>query len=230
MKAMILAAGRGERLRPLTDALPKPLIEVHGKPLIVRHLERLAASGFREIVINVSHLAGQIVSALGDGARWGLVIAWSHEEQPLETAGGIAKARALLGAAPFLLVNADVYCDYPFESLAARDLTNLVGHIVMVPNPPFRPQGDFSLEASRIGTLAAPRYTYSGIALLDPCIVEGIAAGSKAALGPLLKGAAEKARLGGEVYAGMWNDVGSHERLAELNLALSRAVNQTKAS
>jgi MurNAc alpha-1-phosphate uridylyltransferase len=220
MKAMILAAGRGERLRPVTDTLPKPLIEVNGQPLIVRHLERLSAAGFKEVVINVSHLADQIVRALGDGGRWGVTVAWSHEDEPLETAGGIAKARELLGTAPFLLVNADVYCDCPLVRVAATSLANLVGHIVMVPNPPFRPQGDFSLAAGRVGTLSAPRYTYAGIAVLDPCIVDGIAAGSKAPLAPLLKSAAEKSRLGGEVYTGLWNDVGTHERLAELDAVL----------
>lgn len=220
MKAMILAAGRGERLRPITDTLPKPLIKVNGTPLIVRHLERLSAAGFRKVVINVSHLADQILNELGNGERWGLSIAWSHEDQPLETAGGIANARELLGTAPFLLINADVYCECPLERVTTLSLANLVGHIVMVPNPPFRPKGDFSLVGGYVGTLSEPRYTYAGIALLDPCIVEGIAAGAKAPLAPLLTSAAQNSRLGGEVYTGMWSDVGTHERLAELERAL----------
>jgi N-acetyl-alpha-D-muramate 1-phosphate uridylyltransferase len=217
MKAMILAAGRGERLRPLTDTVPKPLIEVHGKPLIVWHLERLAAAGLREIVINVSHLGELIMGALGDGAKWGLHIGWSQEAIALETAGGIATARSQLGEAPFLLVNADVYCDYPFASLAAIRLGPLLGHIVMVPNPPFRMQGDFSLAGGLVGNQSSPRYTYSGLAVLDPRIVDGVAAGSKAPLAPLLASAADSRRLGGEVHTGRWSDVGSPERLAELN-------------
>ncbi len=221
MKAMILAAGRGERLRPLTDTLPKPLVEVRGKPLVAWHLERLAAAGIREVVINVSHLADLMVGALGDGARWGLAIDWSREALPLETAGGIALAREKLGAAPFLLVNADVHCDLPFEPLVRLDLAGALGHIVMVPNPPFRPGGDFSLAGAAVGTAVgnpgAPRYTYSGIGVLDPRIVDGIAPGSKAPLAPLLRAAADAGRLGGELYTGLWNDVGTPERLAELN-------------
>ena len=217
MKAMILAAGRGERLRPATDSVPKPLIVVRGRPLIVWHLERLAAAGFRDLVINVSHLGGRIEAALGDGAQWGLAIAWSREAQPLETAGGIANARHLLGADPFLLVNADVYCDYPFERLGAIDLGGAAGHLVMVPNPPFRPQGDFSLMEGKVGNLAAPRYTYAGLGVFDPRVVDDVRTGDKAPLAPRLRAAAESAALRGELYAGMWNDVGTPERLAELN-------------
>ncbi len=220
MRAMILAAGRGERLRPLTDTVPKPLIEVRGKPLIAWHLERLAAGGFREIVINVAHLADRIVDALGDGSRWGVRIDWSREAQALETAGGIAFARALLGDRPFLLVNADVFCDYPFASLRKVNLSSSagrLGHIVMVPNPPFRPQGDFSLGNAMVGNHPSPRYTYSGIGVFDPQIVQGIAAGAKAPLAPLLRDAAEAGRLGGELYAGVWDDIGTPERLDALN-------------
>jgi MurNAc alpha-1-phosphate uridylyltransferase len=217
MRAMILAAGRGERLRPLTDRLPKPLIEVRGKPLIEWHLENLGASGFREIVINVAHLGDQLVRALGDGSRWGVSVAWSREEAALETAGGIAYARALLGEDPFLLVNADVYCDYDFGALEKLDLEGLLGHIVMVPNPPFRAQGDFSLEQGRVGNLDRPRYTYSGIGVLDPRIVRSVATGAAAPLAPFLREAAARGQLSGEVHAGFWNDVGTPERLAELN-------------
>ncbi len=218
MRAMILAAGRGERLRPLTDTLPKALVEVRGKPLIAWHLERLAADGFREIVINVAHLADLLVDALGDGARWGVNIAWSREVHALETAGGIANARGLLGSEPFLVVNADVYCDYAFAALRAKaGLEGLLGHLVMVPNPLFRPQGDFSLAQGKVGNLPAPRYTYSGIAVFDPRIVDGIAAGDKAPLAPLLREAAAAGLLGGELHAGLWNDVGTPGRLAELN-------------
>jgi N-acetyl-alpha-D-muramate 1-phosphate uridylyltransferase len=221
LKAMILAAGRGERMRPFTDTLPKPLLEVRGKPLIEWHLERLAAAGIREVVINVSHLGELIMHALGDGHRWGVSLTWSREDQPLETAGGIATARAQLGEDPFLLVNADVHCDYPLAALAARDLGDLLGHIVLVPNPPFRPDGDFSLAAGKVGNEVgnprAPRYTYSGIGLISPGMVDGVAPGSKAPLAPLLRQAAANGRLGGEAYPGLWSDVGTPERLAELN-------------
>jgi len=218
MRAMILAAGRGERLRPLTDTLPKPLLEVRGKPLIAWHLERLAADGFREIVINVAHLGDLLVEALGDGARWGVSIAWSREESALETAGGIANARGLLGRTPFLILNADIFCDYPFATLRGKaGLQGLLGHIVMVPNPRFRPQGDFSLVQGKVGNLRAPRYTYSGIGVLDPRIVDGVTAGDKAPLAPLLREAAAAGRLGGELHAGLWNDAGTPARLAELN-------------
>lgn len=217
MKALILAAGRGERLRPLTDALPKPLIPVRGKPLIAWHLERLAAAGFRDIVINVAHLGDLIVEKIGDGRQWGVAITWSREAEPLETAGGIATARPLLGETPFLLVNADIHCDYPFAALAGFGLAGRLGHIIMVPNPAFRPEGDFSLVDGKVGNHGAPRYTYSGIGVLDPRMVDGVAAGSKAPLAPLLREAAADGALGGELYAGFWNDVGTPERLAELN-------------
>ena len=220
MRAMILAAGRGERLKPLTETLPKPLVEVRGKPLIAWHVEKLSADGFREIVVNVSHLGGMIEAYLGDGRQWGVSIAWSREAEPIETAGGIAKARGQIGEEPFLLVNADVFCDFPFASLAKTGLAGLAeldGHLVMVPNPPFRPQGDFSLAHAKVGNLLAPRYTYSGIAVLHPRIVQTVTAGTKAPLAPLLREAAGQGRLSGELHTGLWSDVGTHERLAELN-------------
>jgi MurNAc alpha-1-phosphate uridylyltransferase len=217
MKAMILAAGRGERMRPLTDTLPKPLIEVRGRPLIEWHLEQLAAAGIREVVINVSHLGEKIMDALGDGSRWGLALAWSREDQPLETAGGIATARATLGEDAFVLLNADVHCDYPLARLVSLRLGDLLGHIVLVPNPAFRPQGDFSLIAGKVGNLDAPRYTYSGIGVMRPAMVDGVAPGSKAPLAPLLRRAAAAGCLGGEVHTGLWSDVGTPERLADLN-------------
>ena len=221
MKAMILAAGRGERLRPLTERIPKALVEAGGKPLIGWHLERLAASGLREVVINVSHLAEQIVAALGDGARYGVRIAYSREPEPLETAGGIANARKLLGAEPFLLVNGDIYCEYDFSSLLDTRLENSLAHLVLIPNPPHHPKGDFTLEQGVVGNAPAPRYTYSGIAVMSPALVAGVAAGEKAPLAPLLRGAAEQKRIAGELYAGLWQDVGSAERLAELRAHLS---------
>jgi len=216
MKVMILAAGRGERMRPLTDRLPKPLIEAGGKPLIAWHLERLAAAGFREAVINVAHLGEQLVERIGDGSAYGIAIAWSREAEPLETAGGLAWARSLLGNAPFLLVNSDVYCEVDFARLRNRALGAMLAHLVLVPNPPHRPNGDFSLAAERVGNDAAPRYTYSGIALIDPQLYAAVSAGDKAPLAPYLKAAAAQGRLSGEIYQGLWRDVGTAERLDEL--------------
>lgn len=221
MKAMILAAGRGERLRPLTERIPKALVEAGGKPLIGWHLERLAASGLREVVINVSHLAGQIVAALGDGARYGVRIAWSREPEPLETAGGIANARALLGAEPFLLVNGDIYCEYDFSLLEGFFLKDHVAHLVLIPNPPHHPEGDFTLERHVVGNAPAPRYTYSGIAVMSPALVASVPAGEKAPLAPLLRAAAAQGRISGELYTGLWQDVGTAERLAELRAHLA---------
>jgi len=218
---MIVAAGLGTRLGALTETTPKALVEAGGKPLIGWHLERLAASGLREVVINVSHLAEQIVAALGDGARYGVRIAWSCEPEPLETAGGIANARALLGGAPFLLVNGDVYCEYDFSLLRGFSLKNHLAHLVLIPNPPHHPKGDFTLEHGVVGNEPAPRYTYSGIAVMSPALVAGVPAGGKAPLAPLLRGAAEQKRITGELYAGLWQDVGSAQRLAELRAHLS---------
>ena len=221
MKAMLLAAGRGERLRPLTDALPKALVEAGGKPLIAWHLERLAASGCREAVINVSHLAERIVERIGDGARYGLRIAYSHEPQPLETAGGLAQARALLGAEPFLLVNSDIYCEADFSRLRRVKLGARLGHLVLVPNPPHRPGGDFTLDDGFIGNGPGQRYTYAGVAVMSPTLFAQVQAGEKAPLAPLLRAAAERRLLSGELYAGLWQDVGSAERLAELRARLA---------
>lgn len=222
MRAMILAAGRGERLRPVTDRLPKPLLEVGGKPLLAWHLERLAAAGFREVVVNVSHFAQLIVERMGDGAAFGLSIAYSHEQEPLETAGGIAQARAHLGEAPFLLVNGDVYCECDFAHLCGERLGQRLGHLVLVPNPAHRPQGDFSLEAGKVGNGAGARYTYAGIAVMSPALVDGIEPGTRAPLGPLLRAAAANGRLGGGLYEGIWQDVGTAERLAALDALLAR--------
>lgn len=218
---MILAAGRGERLRPLTDSIPKALVPAGGKPLIAWHLERLAASGCREAVINVSHLAGQIVERIGDGGRFGLTIAYSREAEPLETAGGIAFAGPLLGAAPFLLVNADVYCEVDFRRLLAFDLDERLAHLVLVPNPAHRAGGDFTLEDGRVGNGTGPRYTYAGIAVMAPALVAGVNRGEKAPLAPLLRSAAERGLISGELHRGAWQDVGTRERLADLEAYLA---------
>lgn len=216
MNVMILAAGRGERLRPLTDSVPKPLLEVAGKALLERHLERLARARYRNIVINVSHLADRITARFGDGSRLGLRIAWSAENEPLETAGGIAQARALLGPDPFLLVNADIWCDYDFASLNGFALGQHHSHLVLVPNPPHHPAGDFSLGGRVVGNAPAPRYTYAGIAVVAPQLVAGIGAGQKAQLAPLWRAAAERGAVSGELFEGRWSDVGTPERLAAL--------------
>jgi MurNAc alpha-1-phosphate uridylyltransferase len=225
MKAMLLAAGRGERLRPLTDRLPKALVEAGGKPLIVWHLERLAQAGCREAVVNVSHLGAQIVERLGDGSRFGLRVTYSHEPQPLETAGGIATALPLLAAEPFLLVNADIYCDCDFARLLRHGLGAMLAHLVLVPNPPHRAKGDFVLE----GTLArgsaqdpkTPRYTYAGVAVISPRLVQSVSPGTKAPLAPLLYEAADAGRMSAELYRGLWQDVGTLERLAVLESQLA---------
>jgi N-acetyl-alpha-D-muramate 1-phosphate uridylyltransferase len=220
MKAMILAAGRGERMRPITDTLPKPLVEVAGRSLIERHLGRLAAAGVREVVINVSHLADLIMTRLGDGRALGLEIAWSRESVPLETAGGIAQARELLGPTPFLLVNADIWCDFDFSPLIGMDLGTRLSHLVLVPNPPQHPAGDFTLHEGWIGNAAgetaAPRYTYSGISLIAPQLVAKVAAGQKAQLAPLWRAAADRGAVSGELHRGQWDDVGTPQRLAAL--------------
>jgi MurNAc alpha-1-phosphate uridylyltransferase len=221
MKAMLLAAGRGERLRPLTDRTPKALVPVGGKPLIAWHLERLAASGCREAVINVSHLAQQIVDFVGDGKRFGVRVAYSREAEPLETAGGIAQAQPLLGEPPFLLINADIYCEVDFKALLAYPLGAMMAHLVLVPNPAHRAQGDFSLRERMVSKEGSPRYTYSGVAVMSPQLVRTIRRGEKAPLAPLLFSAAAERRITGEVFEGLWQDVGTMERLAELESQLA---------
>jgi len=223
MKAMLLAAGRGERLRPITDEIPKALVEAGGKPLIGWHLERLAAAGLRDVVVNVSHLAERIVEALGDGASHGVRIAWSREREPLETAGGIARARELLGEEPFLLVNGDIYCEFDFSAFLEKPLLEkTLAHLLLIPNPAHHPKGDFTLEGAFVGNAPAPRYTYSGIAVMSPALVSGVRSGDKAPLGPLLRAAAERRGITGELYAGVWQDVGTAERLAELEARLAK--------
>lgn len=213
MKAMILAAGRGERLRPLTEHCPKPLLPVGSEPLIGHHLRRLAAAGFSEVVINLAHLGEQIEQQLGDGSRYGLQIRYSWERNgALESAGGIHQALPLLGPEPFLLVNGDIFTDYPFAQLR-RPLTGLA-HLVLVNNPVQHPDGDFVLHAD--GQLAndGARLTYSGIGVYSPRLFDGMAAG-KAPLAPLLRAAIAAQQISGEHYPGLWIDVGTVERLEQ---------------
>jgi len=221
---MILAAGRGERMRPLTDRTPKPLLPVAGKPLIVWHLERLARAGFRDIVINYAHLGDQIEALLDDGSAWGVSIRYS-EEPPgaLETAGGIANALPLLGNAPFLVVNGDIYCEWDFgrahDALASEDLA----HLVLVPNPAHHPGGDFALDADRVAADGATRVTFAGIGIYRPQLFASVERGKPAKLAPLLRTAMSEHLVAGESFAGRWVDVGTPERLAWLDDLLLRS-------
>ena len=213
MRAMILAAGRGKRLRPHTDTLPKPLLPVRGKPLIEYHLEALATAGFREIVINRGHLGERLPEALGDGARWGVTIHWSVEPpEALETGGGLHQALPLLGTGPFLAVNGDIWTDYPFTRL--RSVKCDYAHLVMIPNPPHNENGDIRLAGGRLHADGEPRLTYSGIAVYHPRLFEGCTAGRFSVV-PLLLDAMRENIVTGERYDGAWSDVGTPERLAE---------------
>ena len=220
---MILAAGRGVRMRPLSDAKPKSLLEVGGKPLIAWQLEKLARAGFGEAVINHAHLGGMIEEALGDGARFGLSIRYSPEREALETAGGIAHALPLLGDAPFLVVNADVYSDFDFAPLARLELGGRLAHLVLVDNPAQHPRGDFALEAGRVRVRGAALLTYSGVGVYAPRLFSGLAPGAKQPLAPLLRAAMAAQRVSGEHYRGRWHDIGTVERLRALDAELRRA-------
>jgi MurNAc alpha-1-phosphate uridylyltransferase len=219
MKAMILAAGKGERMRPLTLHTPKPLIKAGGVPLIDYHLRALAAAGFSEVVINHAWLGQQIEDYLGDGARYGLRIVYSAEGEPLETGGGILKALPLLGDQPFVLISADVFIDYPYAELR-RPLTGLA-HLVMVDNPAHHPTGDFTLRAGQISAAQAAQstLTYSGVAVLAPQLFAGCVP-SAFKLVDLLRRAISQEQVSGEHFSGSWVDVGTHERLAEVERLL----------
>ncbi len=223
---MILAAGRGERMRPLTDSCPKPLLRVGGKALIEWHLERLARTGFRQIVINHAHLGSMLEQALGDGSRWGLNIAWSREADALETAGGIAQALPLLGSDPFLVVNGDIWCDFDFgraRTIAAQMLAgDLDAWCVLVDNPPQHPRGDFGLDSGRLLAEASRRFTFSGIGVYRPSLFGRLVRGQPAPLAPLLREAITRGAAGAERHAGRWVDVGTPQRLTELDAQLLR--------
>jgi MurNAc alpha-1-phosphate uridylyltransferase len=220
LKVMLLAAGIGERMRPLTDRTPKPMLKVQGIPLLEHHIRRLVDAGFTDLVINVSHLAQQIVDYFSDGSRWGANIMWSHEDRPLETAGGIINALPLLGEGPFMVVNGDIWTDYPFAKL--NDVvpqSNEGAHLVMVGNPPQHPQGDFVLGPGGKLTSRLPHesgLTYAGLAVYTRGFLSGVAAGVLP-LRPLLDRAIERQCLYGEYYPGEWVDVGTPERLSQLN-------------
>lgn len=220
MKAMILAAGKGERLRPLTLHTPKPLVRAGGVPLIEFHVRALAAAGFRELVINHAWLGQQIEDYLGDGARFGVRIDYSAEGEPLETGGGIFRALPLLGEQPFLVVNGDIWTDCDFAGLR-RPLAGLA-HLLLVDNPPHHPSGDFCLQDGRVGELRPGQssLTYSGVAVLHPQLFAGCQAGAFK-LAPLLRRAMADGLVSGEHYRGRWVDVGTHERLAEVEQLLA---------
>jgi MurNAc alpha-1-phosphate uridylyltransferase len=213
---MLLAAGRGERMRPLSDARPKCLLEVHGKPLISWLIEALARAGVREIVINHAHLGYMIEAALGDGRRFGVAIRYSAEREALETAGGIAKALPLLGDAPFLAVSSDIFCDFDFSRLVTLAPGEALAHLVLVPNPSHHPGGDFSLHGSRVAD-TEPKWTFSGIGLYRPDLFASVKPGSKGQLAPLLRAAMARGLVTGELHRGAWHDVGTPQRLAALN-------------
>jgi MurNAc alpha-1-phosphate uridylyltransferase len=221
---MILAAGRGERMRPLTDRTPKSLLMAGGKPLIVWHIEKLAAAGFTGIVINHAHLGAMIEDVLGNGASFGIDIVYSREAQALETAGGIAQALPLLGDAPFAVVNADVYSDFDYirlasavDRLARQDLN---AHLVLVANPEHHTAGDFALRDDFVA-LDGTRLTFSGIAAYRPAMFGAITRGTKAPLAPLLRAEIAAQKVGGEHYSGRWRDIGTPERLAQLERDLA---------
>jgi MurNAc alpha-1-phosphate uridylyltransferase len=218
MRALIFAAGRGERMRPLTDMTPKPLLRAGGKRLIEWHLESLAQAGVRDVVINTSHLADQFPAVLGDGARWGVRIAYSYEgAEPLETGGGMQRALPLLGADPFIAVNGDIFTDFDFSRLPHQPAG--LAHLVLVNNPAHHRQGDFGLEKGLI--LDEPRLTFAGIGVYRPELLSAHAPG-KFSIVPILRAAMREAKISGEHYQGDWSDIGTPQRLAELAFAGTR--------
>ncbi len=216
MKAMILAAGRGERMRPLTDILPKPLLEVHGKSLILWHIEKLVISGFSEIIINIAHLGYKIKEYLGDGSKYGVKIIYSDEQEEgaLESAGAIVKALPLLGSDTFLVVNGDVFSDYEFNR--SFDLGDDMAHLILVPNPQHNKDGDFGLSGKRVVDSLTYNNTFSGIAYYNPKMFKDISYG-KSALAPLLREMISKDKIGGSLHDSVWHDIGTPQRLQDIN-------------
>jgi N-acetyl-alpha-D-muramate 1-phosphate uridylyltransferase len=218
MRAMLLAAGRGERMRPITDSTPKPLVQVGGRPLIAWHLEALARAAIREVVINLSWLGAQVRATLGDGRDYGVSITYSDEGPvPLETGGGIFRAVPLLGPGPFLVVNADIWTDIDFAAVALEAQAH--ARLLLIPNPPHHPRGDFGLEGDLVVTRDTDRYTYSGVGVYRPEFFGGCTAGRFPLL-PLLNRAIAAGLVRGEVHRGEWCDVGTVERLASLDARL----------
>ena len=227
MKAMILAAGMGNRMRPLTLHTPKPLLEVGGKPLIVWHIEKLQKMGVQEIVINTAWLGEKLADALGDGSQFGVKILWSHEGEGLETAGGIINALPLLGNEPFILVNGDVWTTMDFAPLLNVQLQDDLAHLVLVENPVQHPQGDFTLAANKAYTFEQARsgenLTYSGVAVMHPQMFHGLESG-KRPLAPLLKQAMQQEKISAQKLQGVWVDVGTPERLNALDQQIQQGV------
>ncbi len=221
MRAMILAAGRGDRLRPLTDNIPKPLLEIDGVSLLARHLDRLAQAGFREVVVNLSHLGDMICETIGNGSGWGLNIHYS-EEPPgaLDSGGGIQQALHLLGSAAFAVINGDVFTDYPLARLRAIKCDH--AHLVLVPNPAHNPDGDFALSAGHISTEGGPRNTFSGISVYNPRFFDAAKRGRYSVV-PMLREAARLRQVTGELYDGNWHDIGTLERLELLRNSRSES-------
>jgi len=224
MKAMILAAGRGERMRPLTDHTPKPLLKAADKPLIEYTIEALVSAGITEIVINLAHLGNQLKTYLGDGSQYQAHIQYSDEgETGLETAGGIKNALPLLGDSPFLVINGDIYCDFPLQSLLNKPID--LAHLILVNNPVHHPNGDFSLQAqATLTSEGKEKFTFSGIGLYHPDLFADLEPG-KSALAPLLKKVMKNQRISGELYSGFWMDIGSPERLENLSNFLASPQN-----
>lgn len=220
MKAMILAAGLGNRMRPLTLTTPKPLLAVGGKPLIVWHIEALKDAGIDEIIINTAWLGHKLHEALGDGSVYGVKIHWSDEQEPLETAGGIQQALPLLGSEPFLLVNGDIWLRYAFKRLINKDLGQYLAHLVLVDNPPQHPNGDFAFCKAQANSTVlvngTETYTFAGVSVLSPQLFAHLPVG-KAPLAPLLRQAITQGLVSGEHHAGAWVDVGTPERLSDLD-------------
>jgi MurNAc alpha-1-phosphate uridylyltransferase len=210
MKAMILAAGRGERLRPLTDHTPKPLLAAGGRPLIEHLVVALVAAGISDLIVNTAHLGERIEAYLGDGSRFGARIVYSPEGEALETGGGIFRALPLLGDGPFLVVNGDIATDFPFARLKGHP--EGLAHLVLVPNPPHHAQGDFALDGGRVHDTGPERHTFSGIGVYRPELFAGCAPG-RFPLAPLLRQAMPEGKVSGELYEGFWMDIGTVERL-----------------
>lgn len=224
MRAMILAAGRGERMRPLTDHTPKPLLKVGGKPLIVWHLERLANAGITEVVINHAHLGGQIEQSLGNGQQWGMSIQYSPEQVALETAGGIANALPLLGKEAFLVVNGDIYIDMDFANckINAANVCNAtqLAHLVLVNNPKQHIVGDFALNERLVSNDGPQKLTFSGVGIYHPSLFVNVEKGQPAKLAPILREAMLEYQVSGEYFQGEWHDIGTPERLYALDQQL----------
>jgi MurNAc alpha-1-phosphate uridylyltransferase len=218
-RALIFAAGRGERMRPLTDTTPKPLLPVRGKPMIVWHLEKLARAGVQEVVINTSHLAAQFPETLGDGSTWNLRIRYSYEgPEPLDSGGGMFRALPFLGHDPFIAVNGDVYTDFDFSTLPLNP--SGVAHLVVIDNPPHHPNGDFVLRDGRLHDEITPRLTFAGIGVYKPSLLEGRTGGTFSMV-PILREAMKRGEVSGEHYRGTWTDIGTPQRLADINGSLS---------